>query len=263
MKLLQKTIITILSAVCILVILVSGAVILAFLHEYRTESRVYASLEENIQMPTIAQDDDTEGDSTLPSIDFDALKAINPDIVGWILIPDTRINYPIVKRENDNSYYLNHLFDGTENRAGCIFLDTRCSFGDPHVLIHGHNMANGSMFRDLNLFKNQQFFQEHPYYYLFTEEDTYVVEVFAGSILQIGSPVWQLSFSNTVNREQWLSECWRAVSIRRSLALAPEDTIITLSTCTYEYKQARWVIQGRIQRAENLSPKWLGISWIV
>ena len=116
MKLLQKIIVTILSAVCILVIRASGAVILAFLHEYRTESRVYASLEENVQTSTIAQDDDTEGDSELPSIDFEALKAINPDIVGWILIPDTRINYPIVKRENDNSYYLDHLFSVPSNR---------------------------------------------------------------------------------------------------------------------------------------------------
>lgn len=244
MKLLQKTIIAILSAVCILVILVSGAVILAFLHEYRTESRVYASLEESIQTPTIAQDDDTEGDSVLPSIDFEALKAINPDIVGWILIPDTRINYPIVKRENDNSYYLNHLFDGTENRAGCIFLDTRCSFGDPHVLIHGHNMANGSMFRDLHLFKNRKFFQEHPYYYIFTPEKTYTVEIFAGSVLRIDSPVWQLNFSNSTDHMGWLSTCWSAAAVSRSLTLTPENTIITLSTCSYEYSQTRWVVQG-------------------
>ena len=244
MKLLQKSIITILSAVCILVILASGAVILAFLHEYRTESRVYASLEENVQTSTIAQDDDTEGDSVLPFIDFEALKAINPDIVGWILIPDTRINYPIVKRENDNSYYLDHLFDGTENRAGCIFLDTRCSFGDPHVLIHGHNMANGSMFRDLNLFKNRQFFQEHPCYYIFTPGKTYTVEIFAGSILRIDSPVWQLDFSNTADQMDWLSDCWSAASVSRTLTLTPEDTVITLSTCSYEYTQARWIVQG-------------------
>ena len=105
-------------------------------------------------------------------------------------------------------------------------------------------MANGSMFRDLNLFKNHKFFQEHPCYYIFTPEKTYTVEIFAGSILRIDSPVWQLDFSNTADQMDWLSDCRSAASVSRALTLTPEDTVITLSTCSYEYTQARWIVQG-------------------
>ena len=175
-----------------------------------------------------------------------ALAQTNPDLVGWLYIPDTRSNYPIEKRENDNEYYLNHLFDGTPNKSGCIFLDTRCNLGDSHCLIHGHNMGNGTMFRDLTLFKNRQFFQEHPYCLILTPAQNYVLEIFAGSVVRIDSPVWKLEFSGNSDRQHWLSDCWNAASVSRPVTLNAEDKIVTLSTCTYEHKQARWILQGRL-----------------
>ncbi len=94
-----------------------------------------------------------------------------------------------MKLQNDNEHYLNHLFNGTSNKAGCIFMGNRCNLGDSHCLIHGHNMANGTMFRDLMLFKNSQFFLEHPYCLILTPEQNYVLEFFARSLVRIDSPV--------------------------------------------------------------------------
>ena len=87
----------------------------------------------------------------------------NPDIVAWIYIEGTKINYPIVQGE-DNSYYLKHLFSGEWNGSGCIFLDSRndASFADRHSIIYGHHMKNGTMFTDLDKYKKQDFFDEHP-----------------------------------------------------------------------------------------------------
>ena len=183
-----------------------------------------------------------------------ALAQTNPDLVGWLYISDTRSNYPIVKRENDNEYYLNHLFDGTPNKSGCLFLDTRCNLGDSHCLIHGHNMGNGSMFRDLTLFKNKQFLQEHPYALVLTPDQNYVIEFFAGSVVRIDSPVWQLQFFGSSDRQQWLSDCWNAASVSRPVTLNAEDKIVTLSTCTYEYNQARWIHQSRILSVDEVYP---------
>lgn len=102
------------------------------------------------------------------------------------------------------------------------------------------------MFRDLTFFKNKQFFQEHPYCLILTPEHNYVLELFAGSVVRIDSPVWKLDFSGNSDRQQWLSDCWNATSVSRSITINPEDRIVTLSTCTYEYKQARWILQGRL-----------------
>lgn len=155
---------------------VVGAIIGAYLLEYHAGSEFYIQLAQLVQETAAADISENtspaafENDSFPYNIDFEALKKINSDIVAWIVVPDTRINSPIAKRENDNNFYLTHLFDKSENKTGCIFLDTRCSLGDTHAIIHGHNMGNGTMFRDLNLFKDGKFFQEHPYYYILTSK---------------------------------------------------------------------------------------------
>lgn len=243
MKSVLKGILSLITVGCILAILGAGALIGSYWISYHEGDQVYREIE-YLALGTIP--DGTENDITGsdPIVDFNALSKANPDLVGWIYIPDTRINYPIVKRENDNEYYLNHLFDGTPNKAGCIFLDTRCNLGDSHCLIHGHNMGNGTMFRDLTLFKNKQFLQEHPYALVLTPDQNYVIEFFAGSVVRIDSPVWQLQFSGSSDRQQWLSDCWNAASVSRNMQISPDDHIITLSTCSYEFKQARWILQG-------------------
>ena len=86
-------------------------------------------------------------------------------------IEGTKINYPIVQGE-ENSYYLKHLFSGEWNGSGCIFLDFRndASFADRHSIIYGHHMKNGTMFTDLDKYKKQEFFDEHPIALLITPD---------------------------------------------------------------------------------------------
>ena len=92
------------------------------------------------------------------TIDWKALKEKNPEVVGWILIPDTDISYPIVQG-SDNSYYLNHTFEKKENYAGAIFMDAGAdaSFQDRNTIIYGHNVKHGTMFAELEKFKEQAF----------------------------------------------------------------------------------------------------------
>ena len=251
MKSVLKGILSLITVGCILAILGAGALIGSCWISYQEGNHVYQEVE-HLALRSDLSDIGETSPTADAVINFDTLAQTNPDLVGWIFIPDTRINYPIVKRQNDNEYYLNHLFDGTSNKAGCIFLDTRCNLGDTHAIIHGHNMANGSMFRDLTLFKNKQFFQEHPYCLILTPKQNYVVELFAGSVVRIDSPVWKLDFSGNSDRQQWLSDCWNAASVSRPVTLNAEDKIVTLSTCTYEYKQARWILQGRLLSTESV-----------
>ena len=104
-------------------------------------------------------------------IDFEALWAENPDTVGWITIEGTNINYPIVKG-TDNDFYLNHDFNGEENIAGSIYLDfeSQGDFDGRNNIIYGHNMKNGSMFKDVVRYKDEAYFKEHQFFTIYTPE---------------------------------------------------------------------------------------------
>lgn len=96
-------------------------------------------------------------------VDFEALQAENPDIYAWITIPGTNVDYPILQREGDNGYYLNHSVDGAGSIAGAIFTEDYNSkdFTDPNTIIYGHNMKNGSMFRTLHNYSDREFFDNN------------------------------------------------------------------------------------------------------
>ena len=157
------------------------------------------------------------------TIDWKALKEKNPEVVGWILIPDTDISYPIVQG-SDNSYYLNHTFEKKENYAGTIFMDAGAdaSFQDRNTTIYGHNVKHGTMFAELENFKEQTFFEKHPYLYIFTEKQNYRCEIF--SIYTTTAT----DFKGYVDMVKELSDFKRKVSIKRC------DRIVSLSTCSYE-----------------------------
>ena len=104
-------------------------------------------------------------------MDFETLRASGPDIIGWLTLLNTAINYPVTQTDN-NEYYLKHLYDGTYNKAGCLFADyeNKADFSDRNTIIYGHNMRDGSMLAVLNEYDEQRYFDEHPQMYLMTPE---------------------------------------------------------------------------------------------
>ncbi|WP_353625743.1 class B sortase [Bacillus sp. JCM 19041] len=111
---------------------------------------------------------------------FDQLHEVNTDIVGWLAIGGTVIDYPVLQGE-DNDYYLNRNFKREQTRAGSIFMDYR---NDPmslgrHTILYGHRMKDGSMFSDLTSFTDESFFSNPPDMYIDTVTDQYDIEVFA------------------------------------------------------------------------------------
>lgn len=127
-----------------------------------------------------------------PDVDFEALRAINPDIVGWLAIPGTDINYPIVQGE-DNEYYTNHLFNGTENEAGCLFLDAGCEsdFSSANCVVYG-NSENGGMFTELLRFTDGEFLNAHSRAWVVTPDGDHLVKLDSAKSRYAGDK----SFSN-------------------------------------------------------------------
>ena len=114
------------------------------------------------------------------NFDWHALRELNPDVVGWIIIPGTNVNYPIVQG-NDNEYYLYHLFDTTSSGTGSIFADFEgySTLDGQNNLIYGHNMFDSSMFSDILMYSNQNYFDTHRTVFLCTPERNYELSAVA------------------------------------------------------------------------------------
>ena len=122
-----------------------------------------------------------EAETSPVSVDFEALRQLGGDVIGWICLPDTVINYPVVQGR-DNSYYLDHFPDGTSSVGGSIFADCACpsDFSGQNTILYGHNMRDGSMFALIDDYIDPAFCEAHPFFYLNTPTQNYRVDIFAG-----------------------------------------------------------------------------------
>jgi len=192
------------------------------------------------------QESAAEPDGTnWPTVDFEALQAINPDIVAWIFIEGTNIHYPVVQGA-DNSYYLNRLFDGSYNGAGSIFMDYR-NKGDlsgRNTVLYGHHMQNGTMFNHITKYKDQSFYDAHPVCLVMTPDGNYKLEFFAGFVTNLNTDAWKLEFESDGEFGAWLEQAMASSSFQSKIRPTPQDRVVTLSTCTYEYDDARYVLLG-------------------
>ena len=166
-------------------------------------------------------------------------------MVGWIYCEDTAINYPIAQAE-DNDYYLHHLFDGAYNSTGCIFLDCRNSseFTNPHSIIYGHHLRSGNMFAGLMAYKDQAYYEAHPQFLLMTPSQNYMVDVFAGYVANVADEAWKVDFETEDEYALWLKESIEKSCIQSEVVPTAADRILTLSTCSYEFDNARFVLLG-------------------
>ncbi len=186
-----------------------------------------------------------EDGTVWPVVDFGALQAVNPDVVAWIYLEGTNINYPIV-RGADNAEYLDKLVDGTYNSAGSIFMDYRNGpdFSDCHTVLYGHHMKNQTMFSQITGYKTQSFYEEHPTCLLLTPQGNYKLAFFAGYTANLNGDAWKLSFESAQEYAAWLEAAVARSDFRSSVTPTAQDLTVTLSTCTYEYDNARYVLLG-------------------
>jgi len=183
-------------------------------------------------------------------IDFKALQEINPDLYAWIRIPDTNIDYPIAQREGDNSYYLTHDMYGEYRFAGCIYTEDGNSrdFSDPNTVIYGHNMKNTTMFQNLHLFADSDFFDKHPLVYIYTPEHVRAYEIFAAYTYDDRHILNSFDFTDREVYEEYLDEILHVramdANIREDVSVTADDCILTLSTCVGGQTSSRYLVQA-------------------
>ena len=179
-------------------------------------------------------------------IDFESLKSINPDVIAWIYIKDTPINYPVVQGP-DNRFYLNKTYEKKTNSSGAIFLDSNVSpdFTDFNSIIYGHHMRNGSMFAQLKKFRDKEFFDSHPTGYLYTPTGTFKLDIFAEYVSPEISKTYTIKIDGRQFRKEYIDYITLVTGNKRDISVTENDRVITLSTCTYEFKNARYVVHAK------------------
>lgn len=188
------------------------------------------------------EEPEPETESYVSPIDFEALWEKNPDVIGWIRMEGTQIDYPILY-SGDNDYYLHHDIDGNETAAGSIFLDMedRPDMTNPHNVIYGHRMRDGSMFKDVIRFREEQFFRDHPYYRIYLPDREIRLKViscyYSANSYQLRRMYFptQRAFDQYVERAR--EKCPYAVEVEY-----PVKSLFTLITCSYEVEDARTVL---------------------
>ena len=184
-----------------------------------------------------------EQPSNQSPVDFEALRAVNPDVVGWIRIPDTQIDYPILQAADDNEKYLHTDFEGNESVYGAIYLDceSESDFSGWNHPIYGHHMKDGSMFRDVVRFREPEYFQEHPYFEIYTPERTISLKVVSCYETGADGIVQETEFESQASYDIWLKEQLEPCAYAK-LPEVSVQSVFTLVTCSYGKEEARTLL---------------------
>lgn len=188
------------------------------------------------------------------SIDWDYLKTQNPDAAAWITLPDSVIDYPVTYA-TDNSYYLNHLFDGTENYAGCVFVDCNNShdFKDKNTVMYAHYMKNGEgrMFTALNNYADQSYYDGHKTIIIDTPTALYHMEVVAGIETTGTGDYIQLSFASSTEFLDYVKGFVDQSTFKSDVTVGENDQLITLSTCSPNQYDGRYALIGKLVKVQD------------
>lgn len=196
---------------CIVVCVLGVAYIAIYYFRKDKNEDVYQKVQKQVEEKK--QEEDAEDE--IP-IDFASLKETNPDIYAWIEIPDTNVNYPIVQSADDDSYYLNHTIDGQEGYPGSIYTEkvNAKDFSDFNTVIYGHDMKDGSMFKDLHKFEDADFFEQHDKVTIYTENECKTYRIFAAVVYDDRHLMYSFDNNNISDRKAFLESLSESRSLK-------------------------------------------------
>ena len=207
-----------LAAVLAVVFLGSAGVVGYVNWQYQISDALYHDTSDRF-----TEDGDGSGEIAPKKVDFKALQAENPDIVGWIYCKDTVIDYPVLKGE-DNDQYLYHDYTGAYNIDGSIFVDAenRDGFVDSNTIIYGHHMNSGSMFAGLIKWADQDYYKKHKVIWLLTPEQDYKIQLFAGHHVDAHSEAYDIAQVPSIHLYSILAKALEDSDFKADVAPTPQ-----------------------------------------
>ena len=177
---------------------------------------------------------------------FEELQKISKDVVAWIYIPGTEIDYVIAQTDN-NSYYLDSQLNGGYSAGGTLFMDYHNApdLSDFNTIIYGHHMKNGTMFGSLKNYKEQEYYESHPVVYLYTPKQNYRVELIAAYTTDPEDSIYTIPGTKE-ERDKIVANAIEKSDFTSDVSVEDGDRLVTLSTCAYDFKDARYVVLGKL-----------------
>ena len=243
----KKQIYNVLLVVLLLALLVVGTFIGIKVYDNLTTQQRYAEVAEQAE---IVGGEEKSGHKPM-KVNFDKLRKINKDVVGYIKISKTKVNYPVVQCK-DNTTYLYRTFYGNNSAHGSIFMDYRNrieeSSTNRNIILYGHNMLDGSMFGDLKKYKSKDYCKKNPLIYFNTIHSADVWEVFSAfTVPGTETNLYKPDFPDDKEYHRWFS--WYMNEYRTFYTLKKsydiDNELLTLSTCESSFNNERFVVIAR------------------
>lgn len=230
--------------VCLIgIILVSGYKIGKTMWEYQVAKSAYTNISEKT-----AKVDPKQFTGV---VDWKALKKVNPDVQGWLYQKGTVINYPVVQG-TDNDTYLHTRFDKQWSGGGTLFVDCRMekNFKGFNSIIYGHHMKDGSMFRSIRGYtKEDGYYDKHKTLELATPHGNYHLVVFSAFITKATDEDTYKMTYDEAEKQAYIDRAWERSELpitRDSVDVTKNDRLVTLSTCAYDYEEARYIVMCKM-----------------
>ena len=188
---------------------------------------------------------------------FEELRAMNPDVMGWLTIYGTSIDYPIVKAQKDNFEYLSKDVEKNWTTCGALYVDVhnQWNFQDFNTIIHGHHMADHKMFGDLDLFTKADYFNEHQYANLYYDGQNHGVEFYAILTIDAYNPiVHSTGLTTDEAKQEFLNRIQTDKLLSRNVDITMDDHLVTMTTCNLTETNGRFTLVGKILDHEVENP---------
>lgn len=249
----KKLVSAVVTIICLTVFIYASYQLLSVYLDYKQNRAMLNDVQDTYY--NVASEDDSEIDSESNSNNvrtgFDALLEQNENVVGWITVDGTQIDYPILQSDN-NVDYLTENYNGDSSIAGSIFMDYRNDvIGDElNTVIYGHRMKDGSMFQDLIKYLDEDFFREHQTFTFDTLYDSYEAEIFTVYNTMIDFNYIETDFESDQDYLELIEEMQDKSRFETDVDIDSDDQIITLSTCDYELdpNDGRLVLQAKLTK---------------
>lgn len=264
----KKALLTVLLFVLIVTIAACGFWMVQYYLDAAQQNKDYQNLSEQtllpasppaatqVPTPTLPPDDSGGNVSPQPEIvpvfeaqhDIKALKEKNSDSLGWITIPGTEIDYPLMWTPEEPEKYLYRNFNREDSSHGAPFLDARCTLDSSNLMLYGHNMFDGSMFTDVLSFSDRDYLQDHKTIYLELEGKSLEYEAFASVRTVSDSQIF--SYVELYNDEAFLADIQKECPYDIGIPSGQGNRYITLTTCDESRNGGRAVVFGKLVKED-------------
>lgn len=237
-----------------IIAVVSFYLLWGYFHEADQEADKIKKIKETAF--TVTTESNFNGNVRQKEYQYKELKKINEDCIGWLEVPGTRIDYPVMYRKTDNEFYLHKDFYKKESRFGLPFLDGSCipDYSSGNLIVYGHHMKDGSMFTDLMKYKDKNFWTQHNElnFYIHDKKATYLISKVCKIIADENKEIYNLVYLDEQSDiNHYLKEIDKFSLYDTGIVPKGTERLLLLSTCEYSSKNGRLVVLAMQKEEKN------------